>query len=74
MKFVVYGTVQVGVTIEVEAEDKDDAIEVASNEFGGLTGYAGNGGMGKLVGTTQKGVTLDAGDDYGDFTEAEPVE
>lgn len=73
MKFNVYGSVKVWVTIEVEADDEQHAIEVAKNEFGGLTGYAGNGGMGKLVGTSESNVTLDVGDDYGDFTEAEPA-
>ena len=52
-KFRVYGNVYVCVCIEVEADDIDDAKEVADNQFHGLDGYAGNGGVGKLVGTSQ---------------------
>lgn len=70
MKFRVYGTIAISVTVEIEAEDADEAIERAYEEFGGLTGYAGNGGPGKLVGTSQRNVTLDP-DGEPDFTEAE---
>jgi hypothetical protein len=73
MKFNVYGTVRVQVVVEVEAEDEQHAMEVAQGEFDGLTGYAGNGGMDKLVGTSQRNVSLDVGDFYGEFTEAEPA-
>jgi hypothetical protein len=70
MKFRVYGTTVVNVTIEVEADNEAAAIEAAYQEFGGLTGYAGNGGMGKLVGTSDQNVSLDP-DDHVEFTEAE---
>ena len=70
MKFRVYGTTTVDVTIEVEAEDEESAIEVAYQEFGGLTGYAGNGGTRKLVGTSDRNVSLDTSD-YVEFTDCE---
>lgn len=73
MKYNVYGSVKVWVTIEVEADDAEHAIEVAYDEFGGLSGYAGNGGLDKLVGTNDRNVSLDVGDSDADFTEAEPV-
>lgn len=72
MKFKVYGTVRVHMTVEVEAEDAEGAIE-AAEEFGGLTGYCGNGGNDKLVGTAERNVSLDVGDEYAEFTEAEPA-
>lgn len=72
MKFEVYGTAHVSVCMTVEAEDADEAIEIAYQEFGGLTNYAGNGGLGKLVGTSQSGVKLDV-DEHVEFNEAEPA-
>ena len=49
-KWLVYGTAYVAVQIEVEAEDKESAIEEASNQLDDLDSYCGNGGMDKLVG------------------------
>lgn len=50
MKYRVIGTIQVSVGIIVEAENEDDAIQKAYKEFGGVTGYCGNGGTDKLIG------------------------
>lgn len=50
MKYRVIGTIQVSVGITVEAENEDDAIQKAYEEFGGVTGYCGNGGTDKLIG------------------------
>lgn len=50
MKYRVIGTIQVSVGITVEAENEDDAIQKAYEEFGGVTGYCGNGGIDKLIG------------------------
>ena len=73
MKWNVYGSVNVWVTVEVEADSEQEAIENAEREFGALTGYAGNGGSGKLVGTSESNVSLDVGDSCGEFTDAEPA-
>lgn len=70
MKFRVYGEVSVGVVMEVEADSADEAIDIAHSDFIGLTGYAGNGGTGKLIGTTQQNVRLEA-DGEVEFHEAE---
>lgn len=60
-KFVVNCAIPVHMNIEVEAEDGDAAIE-AAYEYMGLTGYAGNGGCNKLVGTAESNVSIEAGD------------
>jgi len=70
MKFRVYGFVPVGITVEVDAEDESEAIDMAYESFGGLHGYAGNGGTGKLIGTSDRNVFLDS-DGEVEFTEAE---
>ena len=50
MKVTVHGTVPVSVSITIEVDDIEDAPDVAAEEFGGITGYCGNGGNDKLIG------------------------
>jgi len=69
-KFRVYGVVPVSVCIEVEADDEDSAITAAYEQFDGLTGYCGNGGSDKLVGTTQSEVSIEPQDEF-EFLSAE---
>jgi len=73
MQYRVYGTVKVHVTVTVDADDRDSAIEAAYEEFGGLSGYCGNGGTDQIVGVNNQNVSLEVGDDFGDFTEADPA-
>jgi hypothetical protein len=73
MKYKVYGTVKVGVEVTVDADDEESAIDAAYEEFGGLSGYCGNGGTNQLVGVNNPSVALDVGEDPGDFTEVEPA-
>jgi len=69
-KWTVYGNCVVGVAVTVSAETEEEAIEAAYDEFDGLTGYVGNGGIGdKLVGVNNSAVSLSTGGDY-EFTEA----
>ena len=49
-KYKVYGTYTITITKEVWATNEDDAIDKASNTFGGIIEYCGNGGYDKLVG------------------------
>lgn len=70
MKFTVHGTATIYVSIVVEAENENDAIDVAYDEFGGIRGYAGNGGRDKLVGVAESNVSIEPGDEY-EFTGAE---
>ena len=53
--------------VEVKAEDVELA-EDAAFEVAHLTGYAGNGARGgKLVGTSETNVTIEAADDWADI-------
>ena len=49
MKYRVYGRTTVTVTVEVSADNKKDALEVAFDQLTNLTAFAGNGGFDKLV-------------------------
>ena len=49
-KFRVYGHTTVVCSMVVEAKNEEEAIEKATDEFGGLTNYAGMGSCGCLVG------------------------
>ena len=49
-KWVVTGNVEVTVSITVEAETEDEAMEIAEENFGGVNSYCGNGGTDKLIG------------------------
>lgn len=49
-RYMVYGKALVDVQIEVEAEDREEALEMAYNTLDDLEAYAGNGGMDKIVG------------------------
>lgn len=72
MKFRVYGTATIGITITVEAEDIEEAIDNAHDEFNGLRSYVGNGGRDKLIGVQESNVSIDPGDDF-EFTDADPL-
>lgn len=62
MKYVVYGTVPVDVYFTVEADSEKEAIDLAYQDFPGLSNYAGNGGSGKLVGVSGRSISIEAGD------------
>ena len=71
-KYQVYGTVTVSVTMTVEADSPEAAIEVAEQEYPGLSDYCGNGATsGKLIGTSADTLTVYAGDDIPEFIEAQ---
>lgn len=69
MKYTVYGTVHAQVSIKVDAANKDEAIEKAYEEFGGITSYCGNGGNDKLIGVSGSDESIEA-DGEVEFTEA----
>lgn len=58
-KFKVSGIATVDITVIVEAEDCDDAINKANETVPGLTQYAG----GEMVGVDAEGATCDGGYD-----------
>ena len=49
-KYAVYGKVSTWVLVELEAEDKEDAIERAYNECSSVMAFVGNGGTDKIIG------------------------
>lgn len=51
-KYEVFGHANVICSMFVEANSEEEAIEIANNEFGILTSYAGMGGTDKLLGVT----------------------
>ena len=51
-KYIVYGHCSLVCSMIVEAENEDEAIEKANDEFGGLTNYAGMGCCSCLVGVS----------------------
>ena len=61
-KFEVTCAVPVYLTIKVEAETEEDAIDEAG-QYMYLTNYAGNGGMDKLCGTSETNVSIEAGEE-----------
>lgn len=72
-KWRVYGSVPIEVVMTVEAGTADEALEVAFQEFPGLTNYCGNGGSDKLVGVNDSNVSLDGGWNEPTFNDAEPA-
>ena len=49
-KYIVYGHTSVECRMTVEASNEEEAIEIANDEFGNLTNYAGMGSCNCLVG------------------------
>ena len=49
------------VSVEIEADNEDDAKDQAEQEVS-IGGYAGNGGTGKLIGVSGTGESIEAGD------------
>lgn len=75
MKYRVYGSTTLTCSMIVEANSKDKAIEVANEEFGGLTNYAGMGSCDCLVGVlTSEDERSIYADGEADFNYAEEIE
>lgn len=60
MQFRVNGTITATVSTVVEAKTKEEALEMASYKFGGVTSYCGNGGTSKLIGVSEDRETIEA--------------
>lgn len=75
MKYVVYGHTTLTCSMTVEANSKDEAIEIANEEFGGLANYAGMGSCDCLVGVlTSEDERSIYADGEIDFNYAEEIE
>lgn len=61
-KYNVTATIPVFITVTVEADSKEDALDQAYDEGLYLSGYCGNGGSDKLVGTSGSNVSVEAGE------------
>lgn len=73
MKWIVYGTTTVSVSVRVEADDEDEARDAAVDLFNGLTSYVGNGGTDKLVGVSDEEVSISPEDGF-EIADVEPAE
>lgn len=75
-KYVVSGKVSAWVCVELEAEDKEDAIERAYEECSSVTAFVGNGGTDKIIGvcnTDSAEVSINCDDEI-EYTEAEEID
>ena len=75
-KYAVYGKVTVWVCVELEAEDKEEAIEKAFDECSSLDALVGNGSVDKMLGvcdTDTAEVSVSCEDDV-EYTEAEEID
>lgn len=75
-KYAVYGKVLTWVCVELEAEDKEDAIERAYDECSSVMALVGNGGTDKIIGvddTDSAKVSINCDDEI-EYTEAEEID
>lgn len=75
-KYIVSGKVTAFISVELEAENKKEAIKKAYKECSGPMNFIGNGGCDKLIGvcdTDNADVSI-ACDDEVEYTEVEEVE
>lgn len=72
MKYVVLGNTQVTVSVEVEANSQEEAIQKAKKKFKGIHPYLGNGGDMKLIGVEGVNETI-AADEPVVFDDVMPV-
>lgn len=73
MKYRVFGTAIVNVSVIVEANDEEAAIEIACEELAELSSYCGNGGTDKLVGVRGENESVSS-DGPIDWDSAEPAD
>ena len=74
-KYIVTGKVTAFISVELEAENKKEAIEKAYEECSGPINFVGNGGRDKLIGvcdTDNADVSI-ACDDEVEYTEVEEI-
>lgn len=75
-KYAVYGKVTAFVCVELEAEDKEDAIERAYDECSSVMDFVGNGGTDKIIGvcdTDSATVSINCDEEI-EYTEAEEID
>lgn len=75
-KYIVYGKVTTFISVELEAENKKEAIEKAYEECSGPMDFVGNGGTDKLIGvcdTDSATVSINCDEEI-EYTEAEEID
>lgn len=75
-KYIVSGKVTAFISVELEAENKKEAIEKAYEECSGPMNFVGNGGCDKLIGvcdTDNANVSI-ACDDEVEYTDVEETD
>lgn len=75
-KYAVCGKVVAWVCVELEAEDKEDAIERAYDECSSVMAFVGNGGTDKIIGvcdTDSAEVSINCDDEI-EYTEVEEID
>ena len=73
-KYCVGGWTKVYITIDVEVENEDDAIDKAAESCPGLSSYASNGAMsGRLIGHNVKGMYIEPSEEI-EWEDAELIE
>lgn len=75
-KYIVTGKVTAFISVEIEAESKEEAIEKAYEECSGPMSFVGNGGCDKLIGvcnTDNADVSIEC-DDEVEYTDVEEIE
>lgn len=75
-KYIVSGKVTAFISVELEAENKKEAIEMAYEECSGPSSFVGNGGYNKLIGvcdTDNADVSIECNDEV-EYTEVEEIE
>lgn len=75
-KYAVYGKVAAFVRVELEAEDKKDAIERAYDECSSVMAFVGNGGTDKIIGVDNSDsaeVSISCDDEI-EYTEVEEID
>lgn len=75
-KYAVCGKVVAWVCVELEAEDKEEALEKAYNECSGPMNFVGNGGVDKMIGVcdTDTAKVSIICDDEVEYTEVEELD
>lgn len=74
-KYIVTGKVTAFISVEIEAENKKEAIEKAYEECSGPMNFIGNGGTDKIIGvcdTDSATVSINC-DDEVEYTEVEEI-
>ncbi len=75
-KYAVYGKVVAWVRVELEAKDKEEALEKAYEECSYVMALVGNGGTDKIIGvddTDSAKVSINCDDEI-EYTEAEEID